>query len=99
MAISNAMSSRIRPDIFQELVTSHFETNPKHWPTDVKVFEITSPPVGLSSFRSFSVRANGLMGWLTKDVREDKNREDLDSPCCVLCRPQYLRGGGKHLHS
>ncbi|KAI1419482.1 hypothetical protein F5Y12DRAFT_777704 [Xylaria sp. FL1777] len=96
------MSPNIQPGLFQELLTRHSKSNLKYRPADIKVFEMASPPDDLSTFKSFSIKANGLEGWLIKGIHESEKSEDLYKtrlrvvlgPHPVADRGVYLGQGG-----
>ncbi|KAI0448330.1 hypothetical protein F5B21DRAFT_497918 [Xylaria acuta] len=78
------LSSSIRPDIFEELLTRHLRTNRTYEAEDVKVLEMTGQPGDLSTLRSFVVKPDEVRGWLSKahseDTHEGENKEEPSKP-------------------
>ncbi|KAI1755307.1 hypothetical protein F4782DRAFT_488058 [Xylaria castorea] len=76
------VSSSIRPDIFEELLTRHLRTNREYVSEDIKVLEITGQPG--DDLSTFVVKPGEVRGWLSKiraeGTHEGKTREGHNKP-------------------
>ncbi|KAI0551037.1 hypothetical protein F4679DRAFT_540059 [Xylaria curta] len=69
-------SSTIRPDIFEDLLARHFQTNHEYGAEDIRILEITGQP---GDDTTFVVKPDEVRDWLSKvraeDTHEGKIRE------------------------